>query len=332
MVKGLQEVIKVMEEVKKKLSDNGGLKQVIFVACGGSLSSSYPARYLLEQESDLRVLGFNSSEFVNATPRSIDGKTLVIATSTKATQETVEALRIANEKGAVTIGLSGQADSLTAKTAKYCITYYNKDEWYKDPSLVHVNSQGTALKIAFWLLKEYCDYSAYDLAVEAFEKLPEIYANAYNKVKADAVKFALTYKDDVVWNCLASGVAWECAYSNAFCFFQEMQAVHCVPTHSGEYFHGPFETSDKNLAILLCKSIGRTRSLDERVECFLEKFGGHHWVLDAQDFDLDSLGSDVAEYFNALLLHPLSKQLISAMADVRMHPMSHRRYMWKFNY
>ena len=40
----------------------------------------------------------------------------------------------------------------------------------------------------------------------------------------------------------------------------------------------------------------------------------------------------MAEYFNAMLLHPISKQFISAMGDVRMHPMTYRRYMWKFNY
>ena len=93
MVKGMQEVIDVMEKAKADLDANGGLKQVIFVACGGSFASSYPARYLLGQESSLKVLGYNSSEFVNATPRTVGPNTLVIATSTKATAETVEALR-----------------------------------------------------------------------------------------------------------------------------------------------------------------------------------------------------------------------------------------------
>jgi len=31
-------------------------------------------------------------------------------------------------------------------------------------------------------------------------------------------------------------------------------------------------------------------------------------------------------------MHPISKQMIAAMGDVRMHPMSYRRYMWKFDY
>lgn len=332
MIKGMQEVIQVMERAKAALEANGGLKQVIFVACGGSLASSYPARYLLNQESSLRVQGYNSSEFVNATPKSVDKNTLVIGTSTKATPETVEAIKTAKARGAVTIGLSGYADSLTAQSADCFITYYHADEWYQDPTLVHCNSQGTALKIAFWLLKEYDNYASYDKALEAFEKMPEIYGKAYQSVKADAAKFAMTYKDDAVWNVMSSGAAWEVAYSDAFCFFQEMQTVHCVPIHSGEYFHGAFETCDKDLAILLFKSVGRNRPLDDRAERFLEKFGGHHWIIDAKELGLDQLDESVAEYFNAMMMHPISKQFISAMGDVRMHPMTHRRYMWKFDY
>ena len=332
MIKGMQEVIDVMTKAKADLDKNGGLKQVIFVACGGSFASSYPARFLLNQESSIRVQGYNSSEFVNATPKNVDKNTLVIGTSTKATAETVEALKVAKAKGAVTIGLSGYADSLTAQTADYYVTYYHADEWYKDPTLVHYNSQGTALKIAFWLLKEYDNYEAYDQALEAFEKLETIYGKAYKDVRAEAAKFAMTYKDDTVWNVMSSGAAWEVSYSDAFCFFQEMQTVHCVPIHSGEYFHGAFETCDKDLAILLFKSVGRTRPVDERAERFLNQFGGHHWIIDAEELGLGELDERVAEYFNSLLFHPISKQFISAMADVRMHTMTYRRYMWKFDY
>ena len=273
MIKGMQEMCQVMEDVKKELDKNGGLKQVIFVACGGSLASSYPARYLLNQESTLKIQGCNSNEFVYATPRTVDKNTLVIATSTKATDETVQALNVANARGAVTIGLSGYADSLTAKTAKYFLTYYHGDEWYEDSSLIHCNSQGTTLKIAFWLLREYEGYLAYEKAIEAFEQMPELYQKAFQKVREDAALFAMRYKDDKIWNVISSGTAWEVSYSDAFCFFQEMQAVHCVPVHSGEYFHGAFETCDKDLAILLFKSVGRTRPLDQRAQRFYQKHG-----------------------------------------------------------
>lgn len=332
MVKGLQEVTDVIGKAKADLEKDGGLKQVVFVACGGSLASSYPARYLLNHEGSIRVQGLNSGEFVNATPSNIGKGTLVIGTSTKATAETVEALKIANEKGAVTIAFSGSADSDTAKQGRYMVTYNHADEWYNDPSLVHTNSMGTALKAAFVLLKEYENYPYFDQAVKAFEQLEEIYGKAYEKTREDAARFAMTYKDDTVWNVLASGSAWETAYADAFCFFEEMQTVHCVPVHAGEYFHGPFETTDQNLAVLLFKSAGKTRPVDERAERFLDKFCGRHWVVDAKELGLDRIDTHVVDYFNASLFHPLSKQMIAAMGDVRMHPMTYRRYMWKFDY
>ena len=334
MIKGMQEVAEVMGRVKARFEQvEGGLRYVIFVACGGSLSSSYPARYLLDaQSTKLRVSGYNASEFVSATPACVGKNSLVICTSTKATAETVEAVKKARALGAVTVGLTGYADSLTAQSSEYYLTYYHADEWYADPSLVHCNSQGTALKLAFWLLREYDGYADYDKAIAAFEQLPAIYGAAYEAMKPEAAKFGMTYQHDTVWNVMASGAAWEVAYSDAFCFFQEMQTVHCVPIHSGEYFHGAFETTDKDLAVLLIKSVGRTRCLDERAERFLDQFGGHHYVLDAEKLGLGQLDASVSEYFNALLLHPITKQMISAMGDVRMHPMSYRRYMWKFEY
>ena len=66
--------------------------------------------------------------------------------------------------------------------------------------------------------------------------------------------------------------------------------------------------------------------MDERAERFLNQFGGHHWIIDAEELGLGELDERVAEYFNSLLFHPISKQFISAMADVRMHPMTYRRY------
>ena len=84
MIKVIQEVIDVMTKAKADLDKNGGLKQVIFVACGGSFASSYPARFLLNQESSIRVQGYNSSEFVNATPKNVDKNTPVSYTHLRA--------------------------------------------------------------------------------------------------------------------------------------------------------------------------------------------------------------------------------------------------------
>lgn len=333
MVNGMEKVTEVVSHLRQDFEQRGGLRHIVFVACGGSLSSSYPARYLLDSEGrSLRVVGYNSGEFVYATPKFVSENTLVVGTSTKATAETVEALETARKHGALTVALTGDPDSKTAQAAHYALTYFHGDEWYQNPTLVHCNSQGTTMKLAVRLLKEFEGFPLYDRFMDGFSKLEDVYAKAYRELKPAAAQFAMRYRNDTIFNVLASGTAWEVAYSDAFCFLQEMQTVHCVPCHSGEYFHGAFETTDENLAVLLFKSVGRTRPLDERVERFLTRFGGHHYIVDAMELGLGALDEEVAEYFNALLLHPISKQFISAMGDVRMHPMTYRRYMWKFDY
>ena len=43
-VKGMQEIIEVVEQVKSDLDAAGGLKHIYFVACGGTLAASFTAR------------------------------------------------------------------------------------------------------------------------------------------------------------------------------------------------------------------------------------------------------------------------------------------------
>lgn len=125
MIKGMQEVSYAVEQVKDAFSKReGGLNTICFVACGGSLGASYPARYMLNAESrTLRILGMNSSEFVQATPKCIGENSLVIGISTKATPETVAALKVASGAGAATIALTGYEESATAQAAQHALIY-----------------------------------------------------------------------------------------------------------------------------------------------------------------------------------------------------------------
>jgi fructoselysine 6-phosphate deglycase len=329
----MKQVISLVNQIKKDFYARGGLKNVFFVACGGSLAAMYPAKYLIDREAvSFYTTMYNASEFINTPPRTTGKNTLVIGTSTKATPETVEAIKIAKKYGSLTIGLTGQDDSDTAKAAHYSLVYNHKDEWNINPELVTTNSQSTALKIAFELLYCYEKYAYYEKAVEAFEKMGEIYSEALKKTSGERIKFALECKNDEVFNTIGSGPLYSTAYVDAFCFLEEMQHRHCVPVHGGEYFHGPFETTEKSLPIMLLMGAGRTRPLDERNKRFLEKFGGRVYILDAVALGLDKLDSYVAEYFNTLLIHPISKQYFAELATIRQHPLTYRRYMWKTEY
>jgi fructoselysine 6-phosphate deglycase len=329
----MNKIIEVIDKAQKDFEARGGLKNVYFAACGGSLAGMYGAYYLLSREAvTFSCDSFNSSEFVHTLPKAVGKNSLVICASTKATPETVEAIKTANAAGAVTIGLTGYADSLIASTARYSIVYNHKDQWNEDPSLVVTNSQSTALKIAFELLHRYENYAYYAKALEAFKAMGGIYREACKKIADRKIAFALEYQDDEVFNTIGSGCLYATAYVDSFCFLQEMQQRHAVTVHGGEYFHGPFETTGKNLPVILLMGVGRTRTLDERVKRFLDKFGGRVTVIDAEELGLATIDKNIAEYFSGVLIQPLTKQYIQEMANIRQHPMSYRRYMWKLEY
>ena len=82
---------------------------------------------------------------------------------------------------------------------------------------------------------------------------------------------------------------------------------------------------------MLLKSTGKTRKLDDRAINFLNNFNHHLTVIDAMDYGFEKLG-DVSEYFDALFYTAMLGVFNPLLADLRNHPLSKRRYMWKYAY
>jgi fructoselysine 6-phosphate deglycase len=318
----------IISEIKAKLDRAGGLKGVYFVACGGSQAAIYPAKYLLDSEAkNIGVKIYNSDEFVHATPQSLDARCICIICSLKATQETVEAVRAANVKGANTIAMTGFPDTAMAQTGQHVVLYSNGDR-----QIYSQANQAMVLKLGFEILHQFEDYPYYDAAMAAYQHIDAIIANAKQTMAPAAQAFARQFKEDAVFYVLGSGPLYGTAYTMASCHLMEMQCRHAVMVHSGDYFHGPFETTDKKLAMILLMSTGRTRELDERALRFLQTYAGHYSVIDVRDTGIDRIDARVAEFFNPVIMIPLERFFIAEMANVRGRSMDERRYMWKVAY
>jgi fructoselysine-6-P-deglycase FrlB-like protein len=62
-----------------KQKEDGGIKQVYYVACGGSYGAFYPAKTFLETEAtDIKVAIYNSNEFVHNTPKAFGKNSVLI--------------------------------------------------------------------------------------------------------------------------------------------------------------------------------------------------------------------------------------------------------------
>ena len=325
MSKAVKEIV---SEIKETMNLRGGLKQVYFVACGGSKAAIFPGLYLLQSEAkSFGATTYTSNEFVHAAPKELDEQCIAVICSLKATPETVEAVKTANKAGAITIAMTGSMDTGMAKVGQYVVTYSNGD------GQVYSNSnQANALRIGFELLHQIEGWENYQKAMDAYRYIDDIVMEGKKNCLAEAKEWAAKEKNEPVFYVLASGPNYGVAYSMCCCHFMEMQWKHAVCLHTGEYFHGPFETTDQNLSMILIMSEGRTRALDERCLRFLNTYAKNFIVIDFKKINKGRIDTAVAEFFNPVVLIPIERYYVAQMAEIRDHSMDERRYMWKVEY
>ena len=323
-----QTVKEIIAEIKQALEAKGGLKHVYFVACGGSKAAIFPGLYLLQSEAKtFGATTYTSNEFVHATPKELDERCIAVICSLKATPETVEAVKTANAAGAVSIAMTGSMETGMAKVGQYVVTYSNGDDQvYSD------SNQSNSLRIGFELLHQFEGWANYDKAMDAYAQLDAMIDEAKQELLPAAQAGAAKVKDEPVFYVLASGSNYGVAYSMCCCHFMEMQWKHAVCLHTGEYFHGPFETTDKQLPMILLMGEGRTRALDERCLKFLQTYAENFITIDFAKINKGRIDPSVVEFFNPVVMIPVERYYVSQMAELRGHSMDERRYMWKVEY
>lgn len=323
-----RELMEKAREIVKDILAKKKINTVYYIGCGGSLSGFYPAKYFLNSEAVKIKTGYmTANEFVHATPKEIGEDTVVILASQRGdTKETIKAAAVANELGASTIGLTFQVPSSLSETAQYVINY----EFGPD-SVIENQKVSYGLKLAIEILHQTEGYEKYDAMVQALSDLHDIIVKAKKDIVPEAIRFAWDYKDDKVIYTLGSGASFGSAHQESICIFMEMQWINSSAIHSGEFFHGPFEITDKDTAFLMLKSTGRTRVLDDRTIAFIEKFNKRLTVIDGAEYGMDKLG-EFSEFLDPLFYNNILSVYNSLLADARKHPLTTRRYMWKFAY
>lgn len=327
-IENVREMVEQILEDKKSVN---GIKQVYFAACGGSLGAFYSAKTFLETEArDIKTGLYNSNEFVHNTPASLGENTVVIVCSHGGdTPETVKAAQLAQKAGATVVAMTYTPESPITEFSDYVVGYRFRTDievsWEFDKPLIPVT-------IAVEILKQAEGYAHYETYLDGLSKIDGIVRNAQVQIDARADNFADTYKDEKLIYTMGSGAAYGAAYIQSICIFMEMQWINSSCIHSGEYFHGPFEITDKNTVFLVQISEGRTRALDERALSFLKKYAERYEVVDAKELGINTIESSVVDYFNQTLFTAVYDIYNYKLAEIRKHPLSVRRYMWKVEY
>ncbi len=319
----------LVKSLEAKAIEGGKMSEVFLVACGGSLVDLYPAKFFLASEScRLRTELYTSNEFVHAVPKVLGNRSVVIVCSHSGdTPESVEAVKVAKAAGSLIVTLTHQESSKIAAFSDCNIEY----EW-GDESSVQNNPMAITLALCLEILHHSEGYVNYHDFQDALLKIDDVVEAAHNKVGERVVTFAENYQDEKLFYALSSGASYGHAYGFAICSLMEMQWLHASAIHSGEFFHGPFEVTDKKTNFIVLVNEGRTRPLDQRVIAFLKSYAKNYVVIDAKELGIAVLPESVVEFFNPILFYSVLCDYREALSKIRNHPLETRRYMGKVKY
>lgn len=319
------DVKKIIEEITSKKE----IKNLSFTGVGGSLACFYaPYYYVMREAKNITTSYTSSNEFVHDTPACIGENSIVVISSRGGnTAETVEAGRVAKKLGATVIGMTHEdEDNGIKEVSDYVVLFKDLSE-----DVYEASKTGLILQIAMETLHQVEGSGKYEEMVAAVKKMNTLIPAAEKAVVPEAIQFSINFKDDNIIYTMGSGTSWSAAQQEQICILMEMQWINSSVIHTGEFFHGPFEITNPDTAFLLLKSTGKTKPLDERAITFLDQYNHHHQVLDLEKFGANELG-EVSEYFDYDFHTALLGVFNHLLADMRDHPLSKRKYMWKYKY
>lgn len=306
------------------------IKDVFFIACGGSLVDLYPGFYFINKESSTMHAHWLTAREITVSPSKFLNKDalVIICTHSGKTQECIEAGEFAVSRGASVIAMTHAPGSKADRDDFNTVIY----EW-KDDVNQKDKPQGIVLRILNELMKKQeSDYKNYDDMLDGLKKADGIVRSARKKVQNRTWLFAEKYADEPYLYIMSSGASYSQAYGFAICSLQEMQWMNCCYLHSGEYFHGPFECTDANTLYILLKGTGAPRKFDERAEKFLKRYAKKYEVIDAEELGMDEISDTVNEYFTPMLFYQMTVEYRTALQNKRLHPLDMRRYMGIVDY
>lgn len=325
------EVASLVSEILEDRREAGGIDRVVWIGAGGSNGGNYPAQYFMEHEAvQIASSSYTSNEFVNATPAYVNGNTLAVVVSMRGTCETIEAARVARERGAVTVAVYVDESALT----EVCDHKIRYDSLAVDESCMGRTNSAVVLMIAMELTQQVEGYAEYDTAMAAFDCIDPIYRKAVEYTKPLAAAWAEQNVDRPCINVMAQGPLFGAAYVFSICNIQEMLQIDSCTINACDFFHGPFEILDKRTSLFQLVSVGRSRVNDDRATRFVNQYGGERvYRLDAKEIGLNDIKDSVSEYFNHLVFAPvLNNVYMRALSTVTHKDYTTRRYMWKLNY
>ena len=289
------------------------------IGCGGTIAQLYPLQYLLDRYGKSFVTTvYNGAELANRRPAYLGPNSLMVASShSGGTRETVEAVRAAREQGAKVIAITGNGSSALAEAADICLTYQD------GPALSEAKLMLGYL-IGIQVLAASDQVVDHEGLLAAWRALPDAFWLTMEQLAERAQEYANSVRDERLFYVLGAGGAYGAAYAFCICKLMEMQWRHGVPLNAAEFFHGPVEVTEGELAFLVLMSEDNLRPTAERAVRFLAKYSLRCMSLTPEQ--LSYLRFQLRRGGVHRAAQPAINIYAEKLSETTGHPLSRRRY------
>jgi glucosamine--fructose-6-phosphate aminotransferase (isomerizing) len=244
------------------------IKQIVIAACGTSLYAGMVGKYYFEELSDLPTDIEQAAEFRYRNPIVSPGTCLIAISQSGETADTLEAVREAERKGALTIGICNVVASSIARATGRGI-YLHAGPEIGVASTKAFSSQVIALAmmaILFGRSKRLSASTGREL-LNALENAPNLakYALAQEQnIKKIAEKYFQVQNAFYIGRGLMYPVALEGALK-----LKEISYIHAEGYHAAELKHGPIALLASNVPVVaLAPAIeGKNKMIANMQEC-----------------------------------------------------------------
>ena len=310
------EIERVADSVYEK-----GFKNIFLIGSGGAVATFYPFEYMINSTSTIPAYAEIAAEFVLQNHKQFTDESLVILSSLSGTtSETVAAAKYCRDRGATTIGITGEYHKPLADTVDFPLVNFAENDFASD------SNQLILYLLIFKLMNKNGDFPEYEEFAAQLETLPEKLIEAKEQFEDRAEAFATCFKDEPYHMVVGSGTTWGRAYSYAMCVLEEMQWIKTKSIHAAEFFHGTLELVEEDTSVLLLKGEDATRPLMDRVERFAEQYTKKLTVIDTRDYQLEGISTEFREYLSPIITSTLLQRLSVHLEDKRNHSLEIRRY------
>ncbi len=319
-----------IRSVQEALADRK-IDRVLFTACGGSLATLFPGKYLIERNTGKVFTAMeNAAEFSQDPPAWVDENCLVVLNSQSGnTPETLAAARLAREKGALTVGFTTAEDGRLAQAVDHVILYYDRPE---DPYPTVLSIFPCVYRLTYALLDVWNGTALLPQVDEAMIRLQGTFDIVLENFQERAEAFGRGYLEEPLIYAVGAGLNYSAAYVLANCEVMESVWKHSYAIHAGEFFHGALEAFTQDTPVIALVGLDASRPLEERAVRFLAKKTRKLVVLDAEEFPLEDYPDFLRAPAAMLVLNRLKAYYIEQIASEMGKSMAERRYMGKEEY